>query len=368
MKSRTSRRLVQLVLALAAVAIGSSASAVTIQDLARLKGEERNVLVGLGLVIGLDGTGDSNKDSQIAARPFQRLLANLGNPIELDQLTKANAIAIVHVTMPLPPQGVREGDELDVFVDKMFNAKSLRGGRLIASFLRPPEQDSPDLPVMAVAQGPLIVEGENVASARVRAGGQMLADVRTNPVAPDGTIQLVLKDQYAGWQVATALADAINEPDEFDASGGDYSRLAHVEDAKNVRVRIPHAERSDPSGFIAWVMSIVIDPSLVRTEARVVINEAEGIISVSANVELGPVAITHKGMQLNSLPPTGGAVGGGGGAWQGLDTTDRSSRSSTRLVDLLAALNQIKVPVEDQIAILYELKRSGALFAEITHR
>jgi len=209
----------------------------------------------------------------------------------------------------------------------------------------------------------------------VRAGGQMLTDIRTQPITPSGTMGLILKDQYASYPVATTIAAVIN--DEFGIDG--LSQIALVEDAKNIKVLVPAAERSDPANFIATLVTIAIDPSLIQTEARIIINEREGIIVVTGNVEISPVGITHKGMAISSitpgfgtqaLPGLAGAAAGPGQAsrprrWAGLDTTGGQSRNSTRLLDLLAAFDQLMVPVEDQIAIIYELRKTGALHAEI---
>jgi len=348
--------------------LARTAGAANVQDLVRLKGHERNVLVGLGLVVGLPGTGDTAKDAFVAARPFARYLTNLGNPVtELEELRRADAFAIVSVTMEIPPEGVREGDRLDIFVEKLFNARSLRGGRLVVSLLRVPGPDSPDLQPMAFAEGALVIEGDDDASAVIRRGGQMLADIRTNPVASDGTVTLVLKEQYAGYPVAAMIAELVNEPIDPSAHYGSTPppRLAWVEDAKNVRVRIPDSERANPASFLAWLMQVPVDPAMIRTPSRIVINERAGIISVTGDVEIGPVGITHRGMQLTTAGP-GGA--GGGSIWAGLDTTGGSGRTSTRLLDLLRALEQLKVPVDDQIRIIHELRRTGALHAEIISR
>jgi flagellar P-ring protein precursor FlgI len=327
----------------------------------------------MGIVVGLNGTGDTAKDSFVAARPYARLLTNLGNPvIDLEELAAADGFAIVSVTMDIPPTGVRDGDRLDVSVEKLFNAESLAGGRLVASMLRLPGPDSPDVAPMAFAEGPLVIEGDNPGSAIVRSGGQMLADIRANPVTAGGRMTLVLKGHYAGYPVATTIAGAIN--DEFAIDG--HSNIAVVEDAKNIRVQIPVADRNEPARFIATLMTVPIDPSLIRTEARIVINERAGIITVTGDVDIGPVAITHRGMQLTSLAPDPVAAGPappGGAApapprrWVGVDTTDGGKRS-TRLTDLLAAFDQLNVPTQDQMAIIHELRKTGALHAEIISR
>ena len=349
------------------------AESATIQDLARLKGQEDNVLTGMGLVVGLNGTGDSARNSLIAARPYAELLRNYGDrPLAPAELLGADSYAIVQVSMEIPAKGVREGDRLDVHVATMFNASSLEGARLVVSALRLPLPDSAYLKPMAIAYGAVVIEGANPRSGVVRGGGQMLVDVRANPISPAGTLGLVLKDQYAGYPVATTIAAAIN--DEF--SGDGLFQIAVVEDAKNIKVLVPAAERAAPAGFIATLLTIAIDASLIQTEARIVINEKQGIILVTGTVEIAPVGITHKGLAITSLAPEPGAAlaGTGFGAqtapprrWAGLDTTGRASRNSTRLLDLLAAFDQLMVPVQDQIAIIYELRKTGALHAEIIH-
>ena len=349
----------------AVLALGASAAtATTVQDLIRLKGHEDNVITGMGIVIGLNGTGDTHRGSLIAARPYGELLRNYGNaPVTLDELAKADAFAIVQVTMEIPPTGVREGDRLDVHVGTLFNATSLEGGMLVVSPLRLPLPDAPALLPLAVASGTVMIEGANPRTGIVRGGGQMLADIRANPVSAAGTMGLVLEDQYAGYPVAATIANAVNDEFALDEPG----RIAVVEDAKNVKVLVPAADRADPADFIATLMTIAIDPSLIQTEARIVINEQEGIILVTGNVEIAPVGITHKGLTITSITPGPGAPAraAASGRWAGLDTIGRQSRNATRLLDLLAALDQLMVPVEDQIAIIYELKKTGALHAEI---
>ena len=346
----------------ALLALGAEGAwATAIQDLVWIKGQERVVVTGLGIVIGLDGTGDTGKDSLVAARPFSKLLTNLGNSVgDVQELSRANAFAIVAVTMRIPPAGARDGDRLDVSVEKLFNAESLAGGRLVVSILRLPGPDSAGSRPIAFAEGPLSIQGDNPASAVVRQGGQMIVDIRTNPVTAEGTMTLVLENQYAGYPVAIMIANAIN--DEFGIDG--LSNIAFVEDAKNLRIHIPADDRTDPAQFIAMLLTIPIDPSLIQTEARIVINERAGIVTVTGDVEIGPVAITHRGMQLSSIAPAGGGAAGGG-RWIGVDTTGRVGRASTRLTDLLAAFDQLNVSTDDQIAIIHELQKTGALHAEI---
>lgn len=368
-KTRQMRRARAWLAAIVALcAIAARAHGTTVQDLVRIKGHERNVLTGMGIVIGLNGTGDKSKNSLVAARPYAELLKNLGNPIySFEELIKADAYAIVEVSMEVPATGVREGDRLDVNIATLFNAKSLAGGRLIVSPLRLPRPDAPELAPLAIAEGAVVVEGPNPRIGVIRTGGQMLRDIRTNPVTRAGSISLVLKDQYAGYPVATTIASAIN--DEFVIDG--VAAIANVEDAKSIKIIVPQADRPTPAQFIATLMTISIDPSLIQTEARIVINEKQGIIVVTGNVQIGPVGITHKGLTITSLTPepvyTPEEPRVDVTRWTSLDTTDKQSRNSTRLVELLDAFKQLSVPVPDQIAIIYELRKTGALHAEIVH-
>ncbi len=372
---RVKKRFFRLATSAAIVALSATtAQATTIQELVRIKGHENNVLTGMGMVIGLNGTGDDSRQALLAARPYGELFRNLGNAaLSIAELAEADAFAIVQVTMEVPAVGVREGDRVDVYVDTMFNATSLAGGRLVVSLLRLPLPDSNELLPMALATGKVIIQGDNPRGGVVRAGGQMLTDIRAHPVTSAGTMGLVLKDQYASFPVAITIAAAIN--DEFALDG--LSQIAIVEDAKNIKVLVPAVERRYPANFIATLITIAIDPSLIQTEARIVINEQEGIIIVTGNVEISPVGITHKGLSISSITPGFPAqqLPGFPGAatpartmprrWAGLDTTGRQSRNSTRLLDLLKAFDQLMVPVDDQIAIIYELRKTGALHAEI---
>jgi flagellar P-ring protein precursor FlgI len=374
---RVKKRFFRLAAGTAIVALSATtAHATTVQELVRIKGHENNTLTGMGMVIGLNGTGDDSRQALLAARPYGELFRNLGNAaLSIAELAEADAFAIVQVTMEVPAVGVREGDRVDVYVDTMFNATSLAGGRLYVSPLRLPLPDSNELLPMALATGKVIIQGDNPRGGVVRAGGQMLADIRAHPVTAAGTMGLVLKDQYASFPVAITIAAAIN--DEFALDG--LSQIAIVEDAKNIKVLVPAVERRYPANFIATLITIAIDPSLIQTEARIVINEREGIIVVTGNVEISPVGITHKGLSISSITPglqgqqLPGFPGAGAVApvqatprrWAGLDTTGRQSRNSTRLLELLRAFDQLMVPVKDQIAIIYELQKTGALHAKI---
>lgn len=333
----------------------------------RLKGLERSTLVGLGIVIGLNGTGDRNKDSLAAARPFAQYLKNMDASLgSIDELRKTDSYAIVQVAMTIPPVGAAEGDRFDITVSSLFNAKSLAGGTLVVSMLRLPLPDASDLPVMAFAQGPVEITGSSPRDGVVRLGGQMLRSVMGDPVQGDGTVALIVRNEFAGYPVASAVAGVINEEMALLGERG----VARVEDAKTIRLRVPARDRAEPSSFLARVLTFHVDRSLLRTPARVVVNEREGIIIVTDHVEIRPVAITHAGLQITTITPE--PIGtpeypvATTTRWAGVATgAAPGSPGSTRLADLLRALDQLDVSARDQIAIIYEMRRSGALSAEI---
>ena len=220
---------------------------------------------------------------------------------------------------------------------------------------------------MAFASGPIVLEGTNLTSGRVRGGGQVIRDIRRNPVDPNGRLQLVTKEQYAGYPMSARLSEIINSSLEFSGT----ERLAIAENAVSVQVTVPTADRAIPANFIAALMSLPVDPSLIETEARIVVNERTGTILVTSDVEIGPVAISHAGLTITTITPEPAssalAPQVNQSSWLSINAekSPRSGTSSTHLDTLLEALRQFSVPVKSQIEIIYELKRSGALHAEI---
>jgi flagellar P-ring protein precursor FlgI len=367
MTRRSLRIIVALCSAVSALC-AAPAHATRVHDLVDIKGEEPNVLTGLGLVSGLNGTGDKSKGGAATLRPLARWLENLGNPVpDLSELEKVDTIALVHVTLEVPRGGAREGSPFDVRVSAINNATSLAGGVLEAAFLRPPGPDSADLPVLAMASGQVLIEGENPRTGRVREGGQLLGDVITNPVIGDRMF-LVLKKPWRDWSVAQRIAEVINA--EFEAFGEQaFTDVARVLDLQTIRLRLPEPYRQRHPEFIASVLSLHVDTSLLELPAVVVVNEKAGIIAVTGNVLIGPVAITHADLSISMITPEPNPTPQDPKIetrrWQGLDTTATSERNRTSLRALLDALEGLDVSAKDQIAILYELQRTGALYGEI---
>lgn len=339
------------------------AAALGVKEMARLGGEGESTIWGLGFVTGLAGTGDSG-DVLPMARQLAALLEKGGNPVpELAELSKTKNTAMVMVKCTIPKEGARRGDTLDVFVQAYHNASSLKGGQL---FITPLQGPLPGQGVYAFADGPLVFEDESLTAARVRGGARISHDIAMNVVAPDGSITLVINPEYAGWSTSRLLAGAINS----DREGLEESAvtIARALDERTVHVRIPDPELVNPANFIASVMEIQLDPSLLSLPARVVVNERRGTIVMTADVQISPSVISHNDLVITTLtpsrPPTPENPQIDRTRWTSMSTLT-SERNQTRLKDLLEALKRLDVPVRDQIAILTKLHRAGSLHAEL---
>lgn len=357
---------------LAVCLIAAQAQAVRIADITRLGGQRTNVLTGMGLVVGLKGTGDGGKHEP-SINMLAQMLAKMGNPVTPQDLNDAKNVAIVTLTVQIPENGAHDGDQLDVRVTSVGAASSLKGGRLyISPMLGPTNQPfisrmrdaegrihEQVLP-FAMAEGPIVLEDATIPTVGVvRKGATMEVDLPTEQIDRAGRITLILEDPSANWVMANMIAKVINE-DNID-NGRD---IAVAIDPKNVVISIPPEERGAPDNFIARVLSIEL-PSMV-SEARVVINDRTGTMIMTGDVEISPVVVSHKGLTISTLTPPvvpqpGRPV---------MRTTDFAALETThkggaKLRDLLEALDQLKVPAEDKISIVKELYKSGKLHAKL---
>lgn len=337
---------------------------VAVSEMTRLANHEQSHLWGLGLVVGLNGTGDSGKVLPVA-RQIAAMLEKGGNPIpELSEIAGASNIALVHVSATLPENGARTGDSFDVRVNAWHNAKSLEGGTL---FMTPMLGPTPGSGVWGVAQGDIIIEDGNLTSARVRGGMQMIGDVIPQTLTDNGTFTLIIRPEYAGWGTAEELANTINQVRA--GIGAVTTRIAYALDPRTVEVMVPENDLVNPANFISEVLSIRLDPRLLDQPARVVINERRGTIIVSGDVTISPAVISHAGMTITTIipeqpPPTPDNPQAVRGPF-GTIATPRTPRMMARLDDLLQALQKLDVPARDRIEILIRLHRAGLLHGEL---
>ena len=335
--------------------ITSGAHAVKVGDITRLGGQRVNKLTGLGLVIGLKGTGDGG-DFQAAINPLASLLSKFADPVNAEDLGNAQNVAVVMVTATLPPNGVRDGDRIDCYVRSVGAAKSLRGGSL---FITPMQGPMPGSGIFALSEGAIVLEDPSTpTSGVVKLGCVMEADLPAQYIE-DGRFTLILDDASASWTTASTIAKIIN-----DAESTNGETLAIAVDPKNVVITIPPIERERPDSFISRVQRLPVP--LLPTEARVQINERTGTMIITGDVEISPVVISHKGLTISTIKPEPIPTPARPVVTQkstvALDTTKAGGAKLQELVD---ALEQLQVPAEDRITIVKELYRIGKLHGKL---
>ncbi len=343
---------------------------VYIRDLTRIEGIRENMLQGFGLVVGLNGTGDSRFSPTF--QMLENMLQEYG--IVATDL-KAKNVAAVSLTATLPPFA-REGDKLDVTVQSIGDAKSLQGGTLLITALTAPNGQ-----VFAAAQGSISIGGFSAGN-----GGN---SVQKNHLlvgrVPNGaTIERTLEPDFTGkteidfllkeynYETATLIVQAINDHFKQTTYG---KKLAEAVNAGRIRAKIPFQYEYDVVGFIAQIQGLQVRASMVP---RVVINERTGTIVIGHNVRISTVAVAHGNLtvtistQVSSTENTDTD-----GNTQTDTTTDvqlnveegqkqlLEVQTGATIGDLVEALNAIGVSPRDIIVILQNMKEAGALYAEL---
>ncbi len=332
-----------------------------LSDICRLKGQEENTLQGLGLVVGLNGTGD---DAVLpTTRALAQMLKNMGGNIaqdglgvpDLKEIEDTGNVALVLVTANIPGAGVQQGDKLNCTVSAI-SAKSLEGGRLMQSFLLGPRADVPV--VYAIADGNISIPDPTVATAGVVYGGCKMEATIHNQFVHENFITLILDRDVASFSTAIDVQDAINSLNQTGlsqgSSGSDSVIIAKAIDQLHVKVAVPDAYREQPVQFVSLVLDLPL-PHLKKNK-RVVINEREGVIVIGEDILINPVAINHKNLSIEARP--------GAGRFVEVDP-ESPAQPRPKLKNLVDALNALKVPTEDVIAIIRTLKRNGDLYGEV---
>ena len=347
----------------------ASAGITSIQDIVRIEGQGESVLRGFGIVVGLKGTGDSGQDL-VLARPLAQVYKNNGNELaDPRELAKAKSAALVMIECVIPREGSRRDDELDIFVSVSHSSSSLAGGRLLLAPLTGPFVG--DDALYAMASGPIVIEDPAVPTVgRVRGGARMVKDVLM-PLTGD-TFQLIVHPHFRGWTVTDQIADTINslapEAELVGDAVGTTGIIARALDDSSVQVDIPAIERANKAKFLSRVLSASFSPSLLRLPAQVIVNSRTGSIIVTGNVEISPVAVSHKDLIVSTtrppVEPTPQNPRTTVSKATTLQTTGRASERG-RIQDLLAAMRQLDVPIDDQISILTQIHQAGRLHARL---
>lgn len=343
---------------------------VRLKSICRVKGQERNTLHGLGLVVGLKGSGDG-KNFTPTIRALAMSMELLGNQVGkggADELRDSANVALVMVTATVPASGARQGDEIDCVVSSVGPAKSLVGGRLFLTPLLGPQVESTR--VYALAEGPIHVESnETPNSGRIHSGCRLEEDF-INPFTKNGKITLVLDEHHADFEVAQEIAELINsnwyrsDGDRFSRRGpydvrqtayrSNQNYLAQAVNQQFVEVLIPASYRDEPVLFVSEVLGLTIAEP--QTAAKVVINERSGSVVIGGDVEIGAVAITHKNIVIQT---------GDTGPENRFVSLDPGETQTTKLKSLVEALNAIKVPTADIIEIIKAIEHNGKLHGQL---
>ena len=357
-------------LASAALWWPTPAHATRIKEVASVQGVRTNQLVGYGLVVGLDGTGDQNTQAPFATQSLLALLQQMGVTVPAGQNMQLKNLATVMVTAQLPAFA-QPGQTIDVNVSSLANAKSLRGGTLIATPLK-----GADGQIYAMAQGNLIVGGAGASAAgskvqinhlsagRIPEGATVERAVAT-PMNQGDSIQLDLNSSdYATAREVVKVINARMGPGTADAIDG-----------RVIRVRMPDSADARVS-FMAEIQNLDVKPS--TPAAKVVINARTGSVVMNQAVTLAACAVAHGSLSvtISTTPsvsqPAPFSRTGQTAITEKADITITQQAGAlvqmapgAKLADVVKALNTLGATPQDLLAILQAMKTAGALMAEL---
>ena len=349
----------------------SSAHAERIKDMAQVQGVRTNQLIGYGLVVGLDGSGDQTSQAPFTVQSLKNMLAQMGVtvPANVNPQLKNVAAVSVHAVMPA---FVKPGQTIDITVNSIANAKSLRGGSLLVTPLH-----GLDGQIYAIAQGNLIVSGFGVEGTD---GSKLTVNVPSSGRIPNGaTIERAVQSQITQGETITLN---LNDPDFTTATRlvesvnkGVGEGSATIIDGGSVLVRAPH----DPTqriAFLSMVENLQVDPG--SAAARVIINSRTGTVVISSNVTVSPAAVSHGSLSVTikeeqsvSQPGPFATVGETRVVTNSTIKVDQGSnrmflfKPGVELEQIVRAVNEVGAAPGDLVAILEALREAGALQAEL---
>ncbi|MBB3608296.1 flagellar basal body P-ring protein FlgI [Rhizobium sp. BK602] len=365
------RHFLAVLLALPGLVVGDPAWAIQsrIKDIASLQAGRDNQLIGYGLIVGLQGTGDSLRASPFTEQSMRAMLQNLGISTQGGQSAAKNTAAVM-VTTNLPPFA-SPGSRLDVTVSSLGDATSLRGGTLIMTSL-----SGADGQIYAVAQGSVIVSGfqaqgaaasvtEGTTTAGRVPGGAIIE--RELPSRFKDSVNLVLQLRNPDFSTSVRITDSVNAW----ATSRFGAPIAEAKDSQEVTISKP--KMADLTRLMADIENLAVQTD---TPAKVVINERTGTIVIGADVRVSPVAVSYGTLtvQVSENPQIIQPEPFSNGETAVQDQTDiTATKSGGRvavlegpdLKTLVSGLNNIGVKPDGIIAILQGIKSAGALQAEL---
>lgn len=341
-----------------------------IKDLASIDGVRSNQLIGYGIIVGLNGTGDKNTDSPYTLNSLKSMLSQLGVQIPQNAKIKPKnaAAVIIHANLPA---FAKPGQKIDITVASLGNATSLRGGSLLMS----PMQGG-DGKVYAVAQGNLVVGG---LTASGQDGSQITVNIPTTGRIPNGASveraspnsfnkgnSLTLNLNSADFTTARRVAELINKT----IGPGTAKAL----DAASVKVNAP-TDSGQKVSFIAFLEELEVTPG--EAAAKVIINSRTGTVVINSRVRVSPAAVSHGNLVVtiseNVVVSQPGALSAGQTAvipQSDVVVSEASNRMflfspGASLDEVVRAVNEVGAAPSDLVAILEALKEAGALRAEL---
>lgn len=338
---------------------------VKIRDISNVEGIRDNQLIGYGLVVGLNGTGDKS-GTKFTVQSLVNMMDRMGITVDKNSV-KVKNVAAVMVTAKLPPFS-STGSKVDVVVSSVGDAKSLEGGTLLMTPL-----SAANGQVYAVAQGPLSVGGMNVAAA----GAGAIKNHPTVGVIPNGAIvekdvPFVMDESHIVLTFKQMnLTDVVKAKEAINKRVG--MPVAKITSPSTVEVQVPKQDKSQFYVYLDSVLNAQIEPTHL---ARVVVDERTGTIVMGADVRLNTVAVSHGNLTININSTVQvkkpDALGDGGGQTQNTDVNVQEENAKLMVVpegvsisDLVKGLNSIGVTPRDLISILQAIKAAGALHGEL---
>ncbi|MCC7123199.1 MAG: flagellar basal body P-ring protein FlgI [Gammaproteobacteria bacterium] len=347
-----------------------AASAERVKDLATVAGVRDNQLVGYGLVVGLDGTGDQTSQTPFTVQSIRNMLLQMGITTPENANPQLKNVAAVMVSATLPPFA-KPGKTIDVTVSSMGNAKSLRGGSLIMTPLK-----GADGAVYAMAQGNLVVGGFG---AETKDGSSISVNVPSVGRVPNGAT--VEREVISPFLTDEALTLNLHRPDFTTATrmaqaidGVLGAGSAAAIDGSSVRVQSP-ADPAQRTSFMAVVENIELSPG--EAPAKVIVNSRTGTVVIGQNVHVSAAAVTHGSLTVtisnDPIVSQPGALSGGQTVVvpnSQIDVKEEKNKMflfdpGVSLNDIVEAVNRVGAAPGDLVAILEALKEAGALRAEL---
>jgi len=345
------------------------AHAVRIKDIADIEGVRQNQLIGYGMVVGLDGTGDDGKNAVFTIQSLASMLEKMGVTVNSKNIEKVENIAAVMVTADLPPFA-KAGSRIDVLVSSIGDAESLQGGTLLLTPLK-----ALDGEVYAVAQGPVSIGGFSAGGA----GGKIQKNFPTVGRVTGGA--LIEKEIPSDFNQKRNLSVTLHNPDFTTVSRVAEAintalddRVAQTPDAGAVEVEVPERYSGNIVELVALIEGLEVTPDAV---SKVVINERTGTVVMGENVRISTIAISHGNLSIviKEAPEVSQPLPFSAGETVVIPETEISIKeertplflveSGVSIGEVVRALNAIGVSPRDLIAIFQAIKASGALQAKL---